>query len=102
MTDDEKPQDLRGGIRGWLGFVLGPIIGAVLLFGGLIWQAAKYPDRGEFNDAKKAIQEMRETQIRTTAAVESIQGSLQRMEAKQDKGIEQKLDALVRRSTRDR
>lgn len=48
--------DLRGGSRATLAFILGPIFGALVVLGGLVWTAAKYPERSEFDAVKAKIE----------------------------------------------
>jgi hypothetical protein len=40
-----------------LGFVMGPVIGIIVMFGGYVWQFARYPDRQEFGAAVRELQE---------------------------------------------
>lgn len=41
-------------------FIAGPVLGVVVLLGGYVWNAARYPDRTEFNAAQaSAIEESR-------------------------------------------
>lgn len=41
--------DLRGGHSTTIIAIVVPIVSLLGMFGGLVWQAAKYPDRSEFN-----------------------------------------------------
>jgi hypothetical protein len=49
MSDDVP--NLRGNAFTTVGFIVGPLLGAVMVVGGIVWQAAKYPDRSEFRAA---------------------------------------------------
>lgn len=37
-----------------VGFVAGPVLAVVVLLGGYVWNAARYPDRTEFNAAQQS------------------------------------------------
>jgi hypothetical protein len=48
VTTETEIPNLRGGGLSTLAFILGPLFGAVVVLLGIAWQAAKYPDRSEF------------------------------------------------------
>ena len=89
-------ENLRGGQTKTVAFILGPLLGACVLVGGIIWAMARYPDRPEFEDAKRemraALSEYnkrlggieKDTAV-TTVKVDAIQQSQARIESKLDK-----------------
>lgn len=58
MTDGVP--NLRGNGLTTLGFILGPILGALVVFAGMVWQAAKYPDRSEFKSATNDLSSVKQ------------------------------------------
>ena len=50
MSDDIP--NLRGGGLTTAAFIVGPLLGAVIVIAGIVWQAAKYPDRTEFEQLR--------------------------------------------------
>jgi hypothetical protein len=52
--------NLRGGAGTWVAFILGPLLGAGMIVAGIIWQAAKYPDRSEFRSATTDLQSVKQ------------------------------------------
>lgn len=51
---DEVP-NLRGSaMRSWVG-TIAPIIAALGMFGGFVWQASKYPTREEFDTVRASV-----------------------------------------------
>ena len=47
MADEHIP-NLRGNGLSTVAFIVGPLFGALVVLLGIAWQAAKYPDRSEF------------------------------------------------------
>lgn len=86
-----------------IGFILGPVLALLVLVGGFIWQAAKYPDRSEFEDAKKQIGEV---QTRLTVDISAFK--VEQVQLKSDvaatkdtvKKMDDKLDKLLERRQR--
>jgi uncharacterized coiled-coil protein SlyX len=86
-------------------FIAGPVVGVALVLGGFVWQAARYPDRGEFNAAQSsAVESARETEkkLLTLEGAQALQA--QRLEAIGDANarhesaldkIDAKLDRLL-------
>lgn len=86
-------------------FVAGPVLGVCVLIGGFVWQAARYPDRSEFNAAQgEASAAQRSTDARLHALeniqtaqqkdVASIAAAAERQERRLDK-IDDKLDRAL-------
>lgn len=51
---DEVP-NLRGSaVRSWMG-TIAPILAAMGMFGGFVWQASKYPTREEFDSLRASV-----------------------------------------------
>jgi hypothetical protein len=50
MSDDVP--NLRGNPLTTLAFVLGPLLAAIITVCGIVWTAAKYPDRVEFDQQR--------------------------------------------------
>lgn len=100
MGDGSAPrrgevENLRGGNAKTILAILTPILGALGLFGGFVWQASRYPDRAEFDDAKREMRaattaaERRMADIEKNAAltardVAEIQKATDRIETKLD------------------
>ena len=40
------------------GFIVGPVLGVILLIASIVWQAARTPDRGEFTKMQEKVMEM--------------------------------------------
>lgn len=85
--------------------IIGVGFGIVTFVGALIWQAARYPDRTEFNQAIRQLQQensttsadMHKMQMDSLVMqknIESIQGSQEREERATDQ-IREKLDKLI-------
>jgi hypothetical protein len=55
------------------GFVAGPVLGVVVLLGGYVWNAARYPDRAEFNAALQSAADASRAVDRRLNAIESAQ-----------------------------
>ncbi len=95
--NDRTPvPNLRGGNFKTVAFILGPLLGACVIVGGIIWAMAKYPDRAEFEDAKREMRQVNAAAERraaaieqqaalTTLKVETIQKTTERIENKLDK-----------------
>lgn len=84
-------------------FVAGPVIGVALLLGGFVWQAARYPDRVEFDAARAAADDAARSTERKLIQLESAQtlqardvATVQSTTDRHDKTLE-KLDAKVER-----
>jgi len=88
--------DLRGGSWKTVLAIISPLAAGAAMFGGLVWQAARYPDRAEFEQVKAELRAAvttyqnraanMEKDIAVTAVhVETIQQSQQRIERKLDK-----------------
>ncbi len=93
MADDVP--NLRGGHAKTILAVLTPILGALGLFGGFVWQASRYPDRAEFDEVKRELRASLAAADRrtgaiekdvaiTTVKVEQIQKTTDRIETKLD------------------
>lgn len=99
--DQLKPKP----IHAWK--IISTIIGVALVIAGFIWQAARYPDRTEYNanvyrtnqeniTMQREIQDLKEQQIQQVSDVKTTREAINRIEQKQDK-IEDKLDNVLRR-----
>jgi hypothetical protein len=55
------------------GFIAGPVLGVVVLLGGYVWNAARYPDRTEFNAAQQSNADALRALDRRLNAIESTQ-----------------------------
>lgn len=71
MTDGVP--NLRGGASATLAFVLGPLLGAAGFFGALLWQAAKYPDRTEFNSLCNRVEQATQSTLLTEDRLKRVQ-----------------------------
>jgi hypothetical protein len=76
--------NLRGNALTWVAFILGPLLGAIMAGGGILWTMARQPDRNEFNEVRKTVERMQ-----LDIAVMS-----ERM--KRQDNVEQKIDELVK------
>jgi hypothetical protein len=63
-----------------LGFVMGPVVGILVLCGGYVWSIAKYPDREEFN---AVVHEIHDTQERLYDRI----GKLEQAQLRQDAAL---------------
>jgi len=63
-------QDLKGGHAKTVLAVLTPVLGALSLFGGFVWQASRYPDRAEFDEVKRELRASLAAADRRTSAIE--------------------------------
>jgi uncharacterized protein HemX len=87
---DEVP-NLRGGHGKTVALILGPILAAVGMFGGMVWQAARYPDRSEFNTARDRAEAIAQNVAVMSARLEAVQQATAEVKA-QIQRIETKLD----------
>ena len=55
---DDRVPNLRGGTLTWIAFILGPLLGAIMAGGGILWTMAKQPDRSEFNELRGIVYKM--------------------------------------------
>lgn len=93
MIDDVP--DLRGGASKTFLFFLGPILGALGVFAGMVWSAARYPDRTEFNALTERARVMEQNIAVTGVRVENIQKDTGKL-GEQMQRIETKLDKKIR------
>lgn len=76
----EHVPDLRGGSRETAKFVLGPVFAAAVVVGGLIWHAASMATKGEVQEVRREVQELREWKSGVTEQLRSIRGATERIE----------------------
>jgi hypothetical protein len=93
---DEPVPNLRGGGMVTAAFVLGPLLGVVVMVGGLIWQAAHYPTREEFRAAQDTIHSLDRAVGVQGAHVEALRDQVGAVK-EQGSRIEQKLNDLARK-----
>ena len=76
--------NLRGNGLTTAAFIVGPLLGAVIVIAGIIWQAAKYPDRTEFdqlrNDATLTKQDVAILKIQYAGAADQQQAIKQQLD----------------------
>lgn len=92
--------NLRGGNAKTILAILTPILGALGLFGGFVWQASRYPDRAEFDDVKRELRASLAAADRRTGAIEKdVAVTTVKVDAIQKAAdrIENKLDEKHRR-----
>lgn len=86
-------------------FVAGPVLGICVLIGGFVWQAARYPDRSEFNAAQgeaaaaqrsttAKLYELDRGQLEQKKDLEQIKAAAQSQEHRLNK-IDEKLDRAL-------
>lgn len=85
MSDDVP--NLRGGRLTTAAFVLGPVVAVGAMIAGLVWQAARYPTRVEFDSLREGV-----VQIRVDQAVMSRD---MREASRQGDRIEKKVEELA-------
>ena len=86
MSADGVP-DLRGGaLRAWVS-TAGPIIAALGMLGGFVWQASRYPTRDEFDTLRASVIRIQVDQ--------AVAATLATGAAKQADRIEKKVDELA-------
>lgn len=81
MSDDVP--NLRGGHSGTVSFILGPLLGACVVVGGIAYYSGRAPTREEFADAQRDTVELK-------LDVSAVKSKVGRLES-----IETKLDALL-------
>jgi hypothetical protein len=75
-----------------LAFILGPVIGTIVFMGTFVWQAARYPDRAEFNAARaeaaaawdrltESIEQAKIERVQLQADIALLRALVQRMDA---------------------
>jgi uncharacterized coiled-coil protein SlyX len=85
--------------------ILALVFGPLLIVGGFVWNAARYPDRGEFDQAQQAAEDaarqterklfaLEQAQALQAADLKAIAGSTGRHDTALDK-IDQKLDRVL-------
>lgn len=92
MNDDVP--NLRGGRLTTAGFILGPVVAVGAMVAGLVWQAARYPTRVEFDSLREGV-----VQIRVDQAVMSRD---MREQSRQGDRIEKKVEQLAESAGRKR
>jgi len=55
-----------------LAFILGPVLGVVVLVGSIVWQAARTPNRDEFTKLQEQVQALEITQVRISAQLDEL------------------------------
>jgi hypothetical protein len=75
--------NLRGSGLTTLAFALGPLLGAIIVVSGLVWHAAKYPERNEFDSLRKDVESLK------------LDMAVMRERSQRLDPIEQKLDAVL-------
>ena len=98
MTTDEVP-NFRGGHTVTLAFVLGPLLSACVVLGGIIWAMAKQPEPGEFRALRDRTERVDQNVAVLGARVEAIQATDAKRDSWQQR-IETQLDKLVERQRR--
>lgn len=96
MTDSDAVPNLRGGNLATAAFILGPLLGVVVMVGGLVWQAAHYPTREEFRSAEAVIHRLDKSVDVQGAHVEALRDQVGAVK-EQGSRIEQKLNDLARK-----
>lgn len=92
----QEVPNLRGGTLGTLAFILGPLLGAVMVVGGLVWMAAKYPERSEFDAVKAKIENTALDTAVYKVRLDSVQSRLDTIDVKLDRLLEQNRQRLRR------
>jgi ABC-type transporter Mla subunit MlaD len=72
------------------------LIPVIILAGTMLWQAARYPDRREFEDVKTQMNSFRVEQAKTTEQLTRALESVARLETRQT-ADSTKLDQLLDR-----
>lgn len=96
MADSDAVPNLRGGGAVTAAFVLGPLLGVVVMVAGLVWQAARYPTREEFHAAEAAIHRLDKGVEVQGAHVEALRDQVGAVK-EQGSRIEAKLNDLARK-----
>lgn len=81
--------DLRGGHRATVAFILGPLLGALVVLGGIVWTAAKYPERSEFDAVKAKIESTALDTAVHKVRLDGVQTRLDSIEVKIDRLLEE-------------
>ena len=89
--------DLRGGYRETVKFLLVPVISAAVFIAGIVWQAARYPTRAEFEIQRDEIARLRIEYAEVKANTSAIKETVGRIERRQENGFSEKLDVLITR-----
>lgn len=82
--------------------VLSIITGIGSIVGGVIWTAAKYPDRDEFNQSKAQMESLATKQAVIEAKAITTSTAMQRMEEQQEKIADKIDEAITATRTRTR
>jgi uncharacterized coiled-coil protein SlyX len=85
------------------GFVAGPVLGLVLILGGIIWQAARYPDRAEVGlttrEMERRIGELEQKLGEQGRDVAALNGASERHEKTLEK-VDAKIERLLTTTTK--
>lgn len=87
MSESGPVQNLRGGIPTWLSFIIGPLLGALVVAAGAVWAIAKMPDGGQFHEMGRDV-----TSVKLDVAVLKAH---QETADERSKHIELQLDTLI-------
>lgn len=55
MGDEVHVPNLRGGPPVWLVFIVGPLLGAIVVAVGAVWAIARMPDGTQFHEITTAV-----------------------------------------------
>ena len=100
-STDERFAELHTKIEGGGKMVFAVPFALLLFLGGLIWQAASYPNRDEFNKLRSRTHQIQLKQTEINSDVQAIRGSQTRIEASVAK-IGDKLDEVLLSTPRKR
>lgn len=87
MSDDIP--NLRGGHLTTIAFIVGPLLGAVMVLAGIIWQAAKYPERSEFNSVRDDVIATKQSTALHQFRLDGIQIRVDAIDVKLDRLLEE-------------
>lgn len=85
---DEVP-NLRGGHFTTLAFIVGPLLGAIVVVAGIVWQAAKYPERSEFDAVRNDVISTKQSTALHQYRLDGIQTRVDAIDVKLDRLLEE-------------
>lgn len=88
MTPEGVP-NLRGNGMTTAAFILGPLFGAGVVVAGLIWMAAKYPERSEFEAVRNVLVTTQQDTAIHKFRLDGIQNRVDAIDVKLDRLLEE-------------
>ena len=85
----EPVPNLRGGGGTTIAFIVGPLFGAAIVLGGLVWQAAKYPERSEFDAVRNDVISTKQDTALHKYRLDGIQTRVDAIDVKLDRLLEE-------------